>query len=94
MNKKEAGKIISIELKPFRGKPYSELVQMINAEPFNIVKVSSNGKSYQIEIHAIWDDKPEGNIRVSGSIDDGGIRAFFPMTEAFIKSPSDEFVGE
>lgn len=84
----------AIELKPFRNKPYSELVQMINAEPITIVRISSNGKSYQIEIQAFWDDKPKGNLRVSAAIDDGGARAFFPITEDFIKSPSNEFVGE
>ena len=42
----------------------------------------------------IWDDEPGGNVRVMVSIDDGGLRAFVPMTESFIKSPSGEFVGE
>jgi hypothetical protein len=28
------------------------------------------------------------------SIDDGGLRAFYPITEDFIMSPSGAFVGE
>ena len=91
---KEARQIINTELELFRGKPYSELVQMIDAEPITGERTSPSGQFYQIEIQAYWDDKPNGNIRVSGSIDDGGLRAFAPLTEDFIKSPSDQFVGE
>ena len=94
MDKKEARQIISTELESFRDKPYYELVQMINAEPITGERTSPSGKLYQIEIQVFWDDKPKGNIRVSGSIDDGGLRAFFPLTEDFIKSPLNGFVGE
>jgi hypothetical protein len=69
-------------------------MQMINAEPITGNRVGASGACYQIEIQASWDDKPNGNIRVVGSIDDGGLRAFFPLTEDFIKSPLNEFVGE
>jgi hypothetical protein len=31
---------------------------------------------------------------VLGSIDDGGWRAFAPLTRSFIKSPDGTFVGE
>ena len=43
---------------------------------------------------SLLDAKPDNNIRVSVSIDDGGLRAFFPMTDDFIMSPSGAFVGE
>ncbi len=94
MDKIEARQIISTELELFRGKAYSELVQMIDAEPITGERTSPNGQWYQFEIQAFWDDKPNGIIRVSGSIDGGGLRAFAPLTEDFIKSPSNEFVGE
>jgi hypothetical protein len=94
MDRKEARQIIISELEPFRKKPFIELANMVDAEPYTKTMTSEDGKFYQIEIQAIWDDKPGGNIRVLGSIDDGGIRAFFPLTEDFIKSPMDEFVGE
>lgn len=94
MDKKEARKIIGTELEQFRDKPYSELVQMISSEPITFDRVSQTGKMYQIEIQAFWDDKPNGNIRVSGSIDGGGLRSFTPITEDFIKNPENEFIGE
>jgi hypothetical protein len=94
MDKKEAREIIKAELELFRTKPYSELIQMIDAEPVTGERNCPSGKWYQIEIQAFWDDKSGGNVRVLGSIDDGGWRAFFPLCDDFIKSPSDGFVGE
>jgi hypothetical protein len=94
MDKKEAKQIIRAELEPFRAKPYWELVQMIDAEPATGECTGPSGKWYQTEIQVFWDGKPHGNLRVVGSIDDGGWRAFFPVCDGFVKSPSDEFVGE
>jgi hypothetical protein len=94
MNKSEARRIIIRELELFRKKLFSELTKMVDGEPYTKTVISDSGISYQVEIQAIWDDKPDGNVRVLGSIDDGGIRAFFPLTESFIKTPSDEFVDE
>jgi hypothetical protein len=36
-----------------------------------------------------WDDKRKRNVRVIGSIDDGGIRAFVPLTRSLLISPSE-----
>ena len=35
-----------------------------------------------------WDDQEGGNMRVLGAVDDGGWRAFVPLCEDFIKTPS------
>jgi len=35
-----------------------------------------------------WDGRPGGDIRVLASIDDGGWRAFFPLTETLVVTPS------
>lgn len=67
---------------------------MIDAEPITGECIGPSGKTYQIEIQAFWDGREKDNIRVMGSIDDGGWRAFCPLSEDFIKSPSDEFIGE
>jgi hypothetical protein len=57
--------------------------------------VGRSGTHYQIEILFFWDDKPDGDVRVIGSISDGrGFRAFVPVTESFIMSPEGRFVGE
>ena len=37
---------------------------------------SETGIVYQLEVSILWDGKPGGAIRIIGSIDDGGLRAF------------------
>ncbi len=93
MKKKEAKQIISVELEQYKAKPHSELAQMIDEEPITGVRSSPSGKNCQIEIQAFWDDSPDGNIRVMGSIDDGGWKSFVPLNDSFIKTPLNEFIG-
>jgi hypothetical protein len=40
--------------------------------------------NYQIELNVFWDSKPGNNLRIMGSIDDAGWRAFLPLTESLI----------
>jgi hypothetical protein len=42
----------------------------------------------------MWDDDYQQNIRVMGAVDDGGWRAFMPLTDSFIMAPDSSFVGE
>ena len=42
----------------------------------------ASGKKYQIEYDILWDHEPDGAIRIIGSVDDGGLRAFAPLTES------------
>jgi len=81
------------ELSIWRSKPYRDLAGLISQSKTVQVK-EPDGKSYQIEIQVLWDSSPNGNIRVLGTIDDGGWRAFVPLSESFIVAPSGDFVGE
>lgn len=47
-----------------------------------------------VELQAFWDDKPDGDLRVMLSIDDGGLRAFKPLSKDLIISSSNRFIGE
>jgi hypothetical protein len=94
MNKTQAIQIVETELELFRAKSYSELVLLVDSEPTVGQKLGSSGKEYQFEIIVYWDDKPGGNVRVIGHVDDGGWRAYFPLTTSFIKAPDNTFVGE
>ncbi|MEI2731013.1 MAG: hypothetical protein V9G08_03230 [Dermatophilaceae bacterium] len=48
-----------------------------------------------VSIDAFWDNpKRKDNLRVALSIDDGGRRAFMPLTESFIVAPDGTFIGE
>lgn len=83
MNKAEAKSILSKELKAFAARPYNELIQWISQTEVKSV-LSESGISYQIEINVLWDSHPEKDLCIIGSIDDGGWRAFLPLTDSLI----------
>ena len=56
--------------------------------------VAPSATRYYMEIQFFWDDRPNGNVRMIGSIDDSGVCAFLPITDSFILSPEGRFVGE
>ena len=88
-----AQRVLDAWLAKLRAISYRELASRIDSVTTDEVTRDSE-RSWQLEIQVLWDDEPNGNVRVMVSIDDGGLRAFVPMTESFIKSPSEEFVGE
>lgn len=66
----------------------------LSGEVITLEVTSPDGTQCCVEINAFWDDKPEGDIRVIASIDDGGWRAFVPVADSFIIAPDGSFVGE
>lgn len=86
MNRAEAKSTLAGELRAFAARPYDQLVELIsNTEVKNVL--SDSGVNYQIEIDVFWESEPNQNLRIMGSIDDGGWRAFFPLTESLIMKP-------
>ena len=96
MDEKEARKILAEHLARYRARSYAELVPLVEAHETETMEVKGlTGAEYQMEFNFFWDDKPNGDVRVIGSIDDGGWwRAHFPLTLGFILSPAGKFVGE
>ena len=93
MNVPEARRILKKRLAKLRALSYRDLAERIDSVLTE--EIARDGeRSWQLEFEVSWDDQPSGNIRVSGLIDDGGLRAFVPITDSFIKSSSGEFVGE
>jgi hypothetical protein len=93
VNNEEAVAILRDHLQIYRRRSYAELVAL-RGKP-QVTKVDgSSGTKYQLEVDVNWDDRPGGNIRVLGAIDDGGSRAFKPLTHDFILAPNGVFVGE
>ena len=83
MDRAEAKSILTKELTEFAARPYKDLVKLIKrADVKNIV--GKSGVNYQIEFDVFWDSKPNGNLRVMASIDDGGWRAFVPLSDSLI----------
>jgi hypothetical protein len=93
MDKAEAIVLLEGKLREYRARRYAELEALIGTIDAGEL-LGPSGVSYQFEIEAFWDALPNGSIRVSGAIDDGGIRAFMPLTSDFIVAPDDTFVGE
>jgi len=95
VDKKEAHSVLGMQLASYRLRTYAELAAWARERRMHTpAAVAPSGKQYQIEVQFLWDDKPNGDVRVSGSIDDGGIRAFLPLTDSFVVSPDGKFVGE
>ena len=92
MDSEEAREILRRHLETFGDRPYAELVALIGETQVAELTAQS-GKSYQIEVEALWDSEPGGSVLVVGSIDDGKWRAFFPLTQSFIMSPDGSLGG-
>lgn len=93
MDNREASHLLGEVLAKYRALPYSDLQARIGDAICTEV-VGADGTKYQIEVNVNWDDRPGGDIRVMGSIDDGGWRAFLPLCDSFIMAPDGRFVGE
>jgi hypothetical protein len=93
MNKVEALGVLQAQLRPWRERPWTQLREVVS-QSHRFKVTGESGTWYQGEVQVLWDDKPDGAIRVIASIDDGGWRAFVPLTADFILAPDGSFVGE
>ena len=84
MDREEALSLLNAKLDEYRKLSYAELASRVGHEEFPEV-VGPSGTEYQIEIQIRWDHKPDGDVRVMGTIDDGTFRgAFKPVCEDLI----------
>jgi hypothetical protein len=89
----EARRILAERLTRYRTLSYAQLVARI--DQVECEQIGEPGKKFwQMEFQVVWDTQLNGNVRVLGSIDDGGLRAFAPLTDDFIKAPNDEFIDQ
>ena len=94
MNTVEAKSLLENELSRYRKRSYAELLSLLD-QPETFERVSQSGTVYQIEIEVFFDDDSQrSTLRVSGTIDDGGLRAFSPLCDDFLIAPDGSFVGE
>lgn len=93
MNETEAKSILERELSRYRGLSYSELLSLADQDE-TFERDSPSGVTYQVEVQVFFDDRAKRNLLVMGSIDDGGWRAFAPLSDSFIMAPDGTFVGE
>ena len=95
MDNEEARRVLNGVYAELRSEPYSALVARLLHESDVREVVAESGVQYQVEVQAFWDSPHQpGNLRVMVAVDDGGWRAFSPLSTDFIVAPDGSFVGE
>ena len=85
--------VIDEWLRELKQRPYRDLIAFIG-NPQTKEVMGEDGKKCQLEAQVFWDSKKGGDVRVMVSGDDGGWRAFKPLTSDFVMAPDGSFVGE
>jgi hypothetical protein len=93
MDHEEARALLRSHLDSYRRRSYDDLVGL-RGRPQIAQLHGRSGVTHQVKVEAFWDGHRGGPVRVLGSIDDGGLLAFKPLTDAFILAPDGTFVGE
>jgi len=86
MNRNEALAILDAHLDRYRRQPFEKLAKILGNQGCDEV-VGASGDCYQVEVDIVCDGNAGDDLRVIGSVDDGGMRAFVPMTRSFVISP-------
>ena len=89
MDNVEAASLLDEHFVKFTQRGYSELVALLD-KPQTIRATGASGAAYQIEFNVFYDSQASRDLRIIGSIDDGGLRALAPMTRDEIMKPSGE----
>lgn len=85
MNREEAKGIIGEVLAELRQRSYSDLERLIDQHNFEHRDiVGASGAAYQVKVWALWDNVVDRTLRVMVEIDDGGLRAFAPLTDSIL----------
>ena len=94
-DKEEARLLLADELEKVRNLGYTQLrkvfVEQKGIQAFKVTGAS--GVEYQIEIEGWWDGDDEADIRILGGIDNGGLRAYVPLSDLFIVRPDEPLQG-
>ena len=83
MNNDEAKTIASLEGRRLRALPYSELRETLLDQRVDSEVVGRSGERYHLQLEGFFDDAESGDLRVVTSIDDGGLRTVWPITDSF-----------
>jgi hypothetical protein len=89
----ESLRVLSAEATKYAGRSHSELSSLIE-EPVHLQVDGPKGAKFQVEVSASWDHKPGQSLRLFFSVDDGGVRAFLPLTRDALVLPGGVFDGE
>lgn len=93
MDNIEAKNILEKQLSRYRSMSYAELLRLMD-KPESLEVKADSGRVYGLEVEVDWDNEPGKELRVIGSIDDGGWRSLSPPSNSFIMREDGSFVGE
>jgi len=93
MDEDTARAILIAAMREYRRRPYQALAAIVGQADLREVR-APDGTRYQLELQVLWDEKPGGPVRVLGAVDDGRLRAFWPLTTDFIRNPDGTLAGE
>jgi len=94
VDESEARGLATVRLEALRAVSYSELVDRLAGRVETDGVVGPSGARYQLEVQGLWDRDVGESLRVIVSVDDGGVRAFAPVSDDFIVARDGSFVGE
>jgi hypothetical protein len=94
MNKAEARAVALERIRELRAMTWDEIRARYLKSPKTIEVSGPSGATYQVETEAFWDGAKEADLRVIVKVDDGGWRAFIPLSEDFILARDGSFVDE
>jgi hypothetical protein len=94
MDNVEARRILAAKLDELRRLSYHQLVDRLLDREETSEVTGTSAVRYQLELQGFWDSQPDGVLRVLGCVDDGGFRAFVPLTDSFLVAPDGSFIGE
>jgi hypothetical protein len=90
-DKDEALSILNRELSACETWSREELVRQLGHAQVKHV-IGPSGTRYNVEREIHWDEKENGNLRITISVDDGGLRTFLPVTRSILVSPRGKIV--
>jgi hypothetical protein len=94
VDKGEARGIALAQIDDLRRMRWGELRDRYLDRPETVEERGATGTIYQVQTQAFWDSRKDGDLRIIVAVDDGGWRAFVPLSEDFILAPDGSFVGE
>jgi len=94
VNEAEARAIALERIRELRALNWEDVRVRYLKNPEAVEVTGPSGTTYQVETEAFWDGAKDADLRVIVSVDDGGWRAFMPLTEDFILSRDGSFVDE
>jgi hypothetical protein len=86
MDRVVATELLQHELALARQRGYQQLAAEVG-EDIQKQVIGPDGKEYQLSLLVIWDQEVNGAVRLIASIDDGGWRAFVPLTAGDLVYP-------